>query len=284
MPDLYASVVHLTALEDGTLLTSGGQYGNAAFLNLVQAVDSTLSAWLHDNHPRKPFTVSAVGGLPAPIRPRDSAAAVPIRAGQTCHLRLTLLDPRLFHLVIERLLFGSARPTLRLGNIPFLVTEVYTTPGSHPWAGCTELSDLQTRLDEPAPHKIAFELASPTAFGLGDQRVSTLPTADLLFASLARAWKLLTGEDTVDAVIDYCQKKLAPGTFRLQTRVIRLKNQAQLGAVGQMEYVLMDEPDAPLARALNLLAELAFYCGIGRKTTQGMGQARRILRVSLEGD
>ncbi|NLH00070.1 MAG: CRISPR system precrRNA processing endoribonuclease RAMP protein Cas6 [Chloroflexi bacterium] len=284
MPDLFASVIHLTALEDGTLLSVGGQYGHAAFLSLMQAVDPALSTWLHNANQRKPFTVSTVGGLPAPMRPRDSAAAVPVQAGQTCQLRLTLLDPRLFHLVIDRLLFGPSRPTLQLGEISFLVTEVYTTPGSHPWAGCAELSDLQARLDEPAPRIIAFELASPTAFGLGDQRISTLPTADLLFANLARAWQLLTGQDTVSAIIRYCQEKLAPGTFNLQTWAFRLKNKAQLGAVGQIEYVLMDESDAPLARALNLLADLAFYCGIGRKTTQGMGQARRIPRVYLEGN
>jgi CRISPR-associated endoribonuclease Cas6 len=34
--------------------------------------------------------------------------------------------------------------------------------------------------------------------------------------------------------------------------------------------------DGPLARAINVLADLAFYAGIGRKTTQGMGMARRL--------
>ena|GEM_PF-3958302 len=34
--------------------------------------------------------------------------------------------------------------------------------------------------------------------------------------------------------------------------------------------------DSALARALNLLADLAFYTGVGRKTTQGMGMTRRI--------
>jgi CRISPR-associated endoribonuclease Cas6 len=50
----------------------------------------------------------------------------------------------------------------------------------------------------------------------------------------------------------------------------------QVGFAGRVAFELLGENDEPLARHLNRLADLAFYTGVGSKTTQGMGQVGRI--------
>jgi CRISPR-associated endoribonuclease Cas6 len=271
MPNLYSSVILLLAEHDSAPAFSGGQHAHAAFLHdIIGGVDPELASALHDQKARKPFTVSPLQGLPR-------SGATEVRAGRQYWLRVTILDEGLFGRFLERFIYGEARPGLRLGDAHFLVSEILTTPGSHPWAGYTTLEALQARLEESAPHRLAFELYTPTAFGWKDGSVFTLPLPQLVFGNLARAWEMLSGEDPVAAIESYAQENLLPGSFDLRTQAFTMHNKPQLGAVGRVEYVRHSEEDHPLGRALNLLADLAFFTGIGRKTTQGMGQCRRLV-------
>jgi CRISPR-associated endoribonuclease Cas6 len=99
-----------------------------------------------------------------------------------------------------------------------------------------------------------------------------------VFGSLARAWREISGEDNIHSVEEYAEQNLIFGTFELSTHAVTLHNKTQLGAVGRFEYLRTDKTDQPLARGLNLLADLAFYSGLGRKTPQGMGQVSRLVR------
>jgi len=168
----------------------------------------------------------------------------------------------------------QALPRARLGEAEFVVSEILTTPGSHPWAGVTALADLQKRLDEPAPASIAPEFCTPASFKLQDDEVELMPLPRLVFGNLASALRALSGEDLVRQVEQYAERHVRLNPYRLQRRALTLHNQPQLGMVGRVEYRLSD--DTPLTRALSLLADLAFYTGVGRKTAQGMGMARRI--------
>jgi CRISPR-associated endoribonuclease Cas6 len=156
------------------------------------------------------------------------------------------------------------------------VSEILTTPGSHPWAGYVSVEELQKRLDDPAPKKFTFELHTPTSFRLQDKEVATLPTPKLVFGNLAGAWRALTGENNVEAVEKYAEKNLILGNYKLRTDRLFLHNNPQLGSVGRLELIRTDKGDETTARALNLLADLAFFAGLGRKTAQGMGMVRRI--------
>jgi CRISPR/Cas system endoribonuclease Cas6 (RAMP superfamily) len=61
----------------------------------------------------------------------------------------------------------------------------------------------------------------------------------------------------------------------LETRMLRYRRAPQVGFVGRVCYGLMAEDSAARAQ-LDALANLAFYTGVGMKTTQGMGQVRRV--------
>lgn len=278
---LYSSVIRLINLHSVIIPPPGGQHAHGAFFDIVQSVDPDFSAKLHDirgKGMRKPFTVSPVMGLPQ----QRETSKVYLREGWECWLRVTMLNEALFRTFIEYFLDGHGKkmPKIRLGDAHFAVTEILTTPGSHPWARFTMLEKLQKRLDEPAPASIQLEFHSPTSFSLGkmdgQERYELIPSPRLVFGNLATAWKALTGEDMVAAVEKYTESALRLAPHRLERRSITLYNHPQIGMVGQVEYQLLRPEDTPLARAINLLADLAFYTGLGRKTAQGMGMVRRI--------
>jgi hypothetical protein len=49
----------------------------------------------------------------------------------------------------------------------------------------------------------------------------------------------------------------------------------QIGFMGRCAFTCFS-PERALWRTLHLLADFAFFCGTGYKTTQGMGQTRRV--------
>ncbi|MBM4027556.1 MAG: CRISPR system precrRNA processing endoribonuclease RAMP protein Cas6, partial [Planctomycetes bacterium] len=57
--------------------------------------------------------------------------------------------------------------------------------------------------------------------------------------------------------------------------VYQLKRGTYPGGYGDVTFEALDTT-SPYVRTLNLLADFAFYSGVGTKTTMGMGQARRV--------
>lgn len=266
---------------------------------------------------RQPFTVSPLMDLPRPDRPirenqpvrleqsEQSAKSVDQRSlflpeGWHCWLRITILDETLFKSFIDFFLnfpslaekrtrngdrspssFGkegkAEAPCIRLGDAHFLVSEILTTPGSHPWAGFTTVSELQACLDKPPPESFKFEFHSPTSFKLQGSHVELIPYPKHVFGSLATAWRALTGENMVAALENFAAQNLQLILHRLDRRALTLHNHPQLGIVGLVEYKFQSPDNSRMARALSLLADLAFYTGMGRKTAQGMGMVRRLI-------
>jgi len=242
----------------------------------MEQVDPALSQILHEINGkgiRKPFTVSPLMGLPKPKGKGDLF----LREGWECWLRMTLLDDALFKPFISY--FAEAHqtrlPEVRLGDSHFIVREILNTPGSHPWAGYCSVEELQKKVDAPPQEKFLFELHTPTSFRLS-KGFATMPTPKLVFGSLAGAWRTITGENNVEAVEKYAEQNFVMGNYKLHTERSILHNNSQVGSVGRFEFIRTDATDHPIARSLNLLAELAFFAGLGRKTPQGMGMARRM--------
>ncbi len=303
---LYSSVIKLINRYPVTLTYTGGQHAHGAFFHIIEQVDPELSARLHEiegKGARKPFTVSPLMGLPRNSHHKGheehkgkkekgfvnsvrSAVKneIHLREGWECWLRVTMLDEGLFKTFLERFHHPNDKglPEVRLGDAHFWVSEILTTPGSHPWTGYTTLEELQKRLDEPAPPSITFAFYSPVSFSLGKPQgaqkniYESTPYPRLVFGNLATAWKALTGEDMVKAVENYAEQNLRLILHRVEQRAVTMRDHPEKGSAGRVEYQFTSTEDTPPARALNLLADLAFYTGIGRKTAQGMGMARRV--------
>lgn len=277
-PHLYALVVRLIAEKDGTLRATVGHLAHAAFLDILRQVDPDVSQALHDLSGRKPFTLSPLHGFG-----HGRKGKLTIRAGQEGWLRLTLLDPGLFHTFIRYFLQGTNKPVIQLNQHTFRVSEILSTPGSHALAGHDSLAELEKRwaeadVDNKALHTIKFRFRTPTAFSLRGGRFRTmhvLPDPDLVFGELARYWDRLAGQDTREAVLACADDSVVVSRHKIKTHMVQFRRSKQVGFTGRVHYRLLDKDNGAMIRHCNRLADLAFYSGVGSKTTMGMGQVTR---------
>jgi CRISPR-associated endoribonuclease Cas6 len=275
--NLHALIINLIATQNGRLRATQGHLAHAAFLNILQQVDPQVSAAIHDMKGRKPFTISPLEGFG-----RGQKGSLTIEAGQEGWLRVTLLDPKLFHTFIQYFLRPANKPAIKLENLTFTISEILSTPGSHKLAGYTSLTDLYTHWQEMgdiANHrKISLHFRTPTAFSMRSssfRHMHILPDPALVFGQLADYWDNLTGSDTREAVRAFCADAVVVARYKLQSHIYQYRRSKQVGFAGKVTYEILDREATEMVQHLNCLADLAFYTGVGSKTTQGMGQVTR---------
>lgn len=281
-PTLFSVVLVCSPVREVEIEATVGHQAHAAFLDAIRQADPRLSAMLHDPQVSiRPFTVSPLGAMPSVRNGR-----VRLNPARNYWLRFTILYAPIFRRFMERFLESGDPPVLRLHPAEMAVREILVTPGTHPWSGYTSWAQLvQDAAPEP---ELTLQFVSPTAFSFGQKewgkKIVVLPQPELVFGSLLRVWNgyapppLRLEEAGLRA---YLEEHVVIREIRgLQTRMLRLRGLPQVGFVGTITYGLMGENE--VARlALNLLADFAFYAGVGMKTTMGMGQCRR-WRVSPE--
>lgn len=270
---LHALVVNLTAQEAGVLPGSVGELANAAFYAAIQAVDPELSARMHDAQKRKAFSLSPLYGF----RQSPQDRRIRVAAGEEGWLRLCLLDDETFG-VFMRHLMESGRPAIRLGAVRFAITEVLGSPASHPWAGYTTLAELAQRQTVGDRWTLSFE--SPTAFHWGDsdkgmRRVEVFPMPRMVIAGLRKRWDEWTGETWGKDFEEWVERNVVVSrVWRWETQPFPYRNQGYVGGVGKLDYRLLDDQHPDHTSHLDRLLRLAFYTGVGYKTTHGLGQVR----------
>ncbi|MCU0493891.1 MAG: CRISPR system precrRNA processing endoribonuclease RAMP protein Cas6 [Chloroflexaceae bacterium] len=306
-PDLYALVIQLVPERGESVPDAPGHQVQALFFELVRQVEPELANALHADAQVKPFTVAAlpsaekpgrgsrttqsVGDVGAvgvvkdrvsPHNPHNPTAALrsPVsRLQSSLELRATLAHADLFGPFSRALLQQTARPAMRLGHTALRLGDVYGTPGSHPWAGYSSFAQLfQTTRPTPT---LTLEFASATAFGQGSRangkpRLGLLPTPELVFGSLARRWNELAppGLELNSGAVETAAADTLVSRFEARSTTINLGKGPQKGFVGTCSYELPSDP--VLAHLISLLADAAFYLGLGMKTGRGMGLCRRV--------
>ena len=287
---LHAIVINLIAQEAGTLPGTVGELAHAAFYAAVDAVDPALATQIHDAQERKAFSLSPLYGYrQSPQDGRRSANAparegrIHVNAGQPGWLRLGLLDEELFAVFMQHILYSGitgGAAGIRLGRIPFTITEALGAPGSHPWVGYTTWEALSS-LHE-APERWVVEFASPTAIRWGEadnkvRRVEIFPTPRLAIASLRTLWDRTTGQSWGRDFEEWVERNIAVGrVWHWQSEPFRYQKQTYVGGVGKLEYRVLDGRNRANVAHFNRLLHLAFYAGVGYKTTHGLGQMRMI--------
>lgn len=276
-PDLYALVIRLIAEKTGPLRKTQGHLAHGAFLDMLRQADPNVAKTVHDMHGRKPFTISPLEGFG-----HGRKGQIEINAGQEGWLRITLLDARLFHTFTSYFLQGDNRPTIHLDGAPFHISEVLGTSGSHQLAGVTSLRQLQDQwsdIDLQGDHRtIALHFRTPTAFSLrgsGFRHMHVLPDSALVFGQLAGYWDRLSRNNTQEATTEEAEMSAAVARHDIKTHAYQFKQGVQIGFTGRVTYKILDTENETLIRHLNRLADLAFFTGLGYKTTMGMGQVTR---------
>lgn len=275
----YSLVFNILPLSPISPKYLEGRHFNALFLNFVSNIDPDLAQYLHDSQINKAFTISplqtqfpplAKGGLGgAQILQYQHNKAIP--KGKACWWRISLLDDSIFGKLTKLWLNLNPEKPWHLGNADLYITSILGTPQSQqPWANACSYQDLFTNASETERvFKLIF--VTPTAFRQGKYDTA-LPSADAVFNSLLKRWQKYSDIEFTDLSIDL----IYPSFFRIETEIITDKNSKFIGCIGEVQYRLFGDVSPLQIKQLNCLADFAVYCGIGRKTTMGMGMCRRI--------
>lgn len=272
-----STLISLIPETDVTLRPTMGHHAHAAFLAIIRESDPDLAETLHAQSTQKPFTVSP---LIAEAKKRDNL--LHIRAGTDCKLRYTFLDDTLFSHFGQTFLTSSF-PTIRLGDARFQVKQfVSHATEERSWSGNTTYAELVQSAKTDT--RMSFRFYSPTAFRRltpRGQKTRNDAYLDLerCYQSWINKWNAfapikLDKTEVLAFIADHGQVM----SVTTKSRALNFGRHTEVGWVGTCACVFYPEDslDAELLQMANCLANFAFYCGTGYKTTMGMGQTRRI--------
>jgi len=265
---LGAILLHLRAKSAGTMPVHAGRLLHAALFSMLRDRAPVLSAELHDDMQRKPFTVSDLIAIHAHPPARGYRR---VHAGDTYHWRITALDTAVLRILIE-LHVGI---TLRVGTVDYIVEEIVTDRAVSDEVGTVDAAALvsacmaQEHIDE-----LTLEFRSPVSFrSFTDDYPFPLP--ELIFTSLADKWRQIETSFDIDRdALRAHAASLVPRRWSGESRTVFLEKQRGVaGFTGSFTFSLHRLPEDVRGIFL-LLAQFAFFSGIGRLTAQGLGQTR----------
>ncbi len=303
---LYSLLIKLRPLERGTLMPFAGELIHAAWLDWIRNEAPEVAAALHDGNRRRLFTCSNLHFplLPSKLREAErNNIHLPLDPAKVYTLRLTLLLGELFPLFYHSLLHHggtkASEPSsfMRLGKQAFLLEEVISSPeDASGWTGYTSFRALVEKaqaLQLKSEEILEFDFASLTAFHRGNaesiygKHYALLPLPQYIFPWLAKRWQELAPPDLTHVIQNeqierYIENEgLVIADHAMQTHRVQFSKHPQRGFIGTCVYSLRkSERESPASGPLTvqqqivLLSWLAFYTGIGYKTTMGMGQFR----------
>jgi len=246
-----------------------GRHLHALFLTLVSSVNQELGNYLHKSQADKAFSISLfqVGTQYDHIHWKYPEY---IPTGVPCWFRISLLDEALFSQLTQLWLNLNPNRPWHLGNGDLYITSILGTPQpTQPWANSCSYEQLYAESSE-TEREFRFSLATPTAFRHSRYDTS-LPTPELVFNSLWRRWNKYSGIPFDSIAIE----SIFPSFFHIATEMIPDSRSKFIGCIGYIHYRLLGEVETAQIKQINTLANYALYCGIGRKTTMGMGMTLR---------
>ena len=307
---LYALHLKLRPTERGTLMPFTGEMAHAAWLDWIRAAAPDVANMLHDGNKRRLFTCSSLQFPFPPLRMQQAERDnihLPLDPEKTYLLRITLLLGELFPLFYNSLMhfnmseLGARKQAfMHIGKQQFLLEEVIADNDDRSdWTGFTTFAHLaaeasKQKLGNVAPLKLEF--ASLTTFNRGCPKgqdygnfYARLPLPEYVFPGLARRWQELAPPELADIVHKEQIEQYIQGNgiiiedYDLKTHWVSFARHPQRGFIGTCKYHLRgpDElapTESPLTvrQQILLLAQLAFYSGVGYKPSMGMGQVRPV--------
>jgi CRISPR-associated endoribonuclease Cas6 len=262
---------------------------------LVSAVDTDLSAYLHDQTNEKAFTLSPLQVnkkeiyqdsinsnqlvkkkvLPAATSAISDAIQweykQPIRENTPIWWRISLLDDSLFDRLTQLWLQLNFDRPWHLGPADLYITNIVNVPKStQPWVNFCTYAELFDRASE-TERQISLTFCTPTNFRQGVYDTA-MPTRESIFSSLANRWNkyspIAIEQPSIEAIF--------PSFFDIRTEVSVDSRSKFIGCVGEVTYRIMGDVNPVVIKQINALADFALYSGVGRKTPMGMGMTRRL--------
>lgn len=230
-------------------------------LGLVSEVDRALAEALHEEGGPKPFRTAG------PFSGSGYQPAGKLLAGEVYSLVVAALDGTVAG-ALGRALDATRRPVeVALDEAVCRVEGVQVAEVGY--------EALFGRYFPGGPVRRSIELTfdTPTAFHSGGKNVP-LPLPELVFGSVLERWNGVAPLTLSPALKEFARECVGIAYYDLRAWTVTVAGGKQVGFVGRVGYRVL-KYDPYWTRALNLLADFAWFCGVGIKTSLGMGQVRR---------
>ena len=280
----YAIVIHAFPRTDLPLEHAQGKILHELFYEILKKASAAKGDEIHSADGLKPFSTALL--LNQKQRREEQ-----LWPGEMVRIRFTFLDDSLYPL-LARYFLSTPDISLEMVRTELVVTRVLATPASGElWAGYASFEEIYERASEENK-TFCFDFSAPTFFKRGGgpaypDLTVPLPLPELVFGSLLQNWNRFSTVPFEEAALlkDLCAHHMEISHWRGGSQAARLvfrngKASYQTvtvpGFVGRCSIRLVGSHDPRLIKALNALANLAFYAGVGAKTTMGFGVARRL--------
>lgn len=251
----------------GSLLKFPGRFLHAAVFSLISSIDKEAGDYWHDMSGIKPFTVR----LDYQQRHHDYV----IQKGDILFLRINVWHRDLWYILAEI----SELMHVQIGPLQATIVDVHCeAPFGLPLREENVFNLVQHRLEAKSARKIEFEFLTPTMFN-GTYGDSTFPSAELIFASIVEKWNAGDVENILDKprIKELCDRIILTDWSGHTKRVYFGRDRGYTGFIGNFTFNL-SKLSTEENQLITVLALFGQHCGIGRLSSQGLGQ----VNVSLK--
>jgi CRISPR-associated endoribonuclease Cas6 len=262
-----------------------GSAAHALLLRVINSADEALAKACHDEKGTRPFSVSTLIGRFPGRKFVPEASYV---------LRFTALNSGVAKIISEATQpAGMLAPgaTIELDRLEFQIEKAVCDHAEQLQAGTSSYQELMSKsllASQPPAKEIGFQFNSPTYFS-SDKTESArnkqypFPLPELIFGNLLDRWNDFGLLAFPPELRRYAAECLLIKRFDLKSRRIPVVGGIQVGMVGRVFFVTSNY-DRYWMSLLHVLAEYAFYSGVGAKTALGLGQAQKVEERKPEQD
>ena len=257
-------IVMLRTAQDTIIQESNGYHVFAMLCSLVKDTSSDPVFHSGDASGKKNVAITSLRPISRAAQ-ANSAREMPLGPGEHVFARVSFLFDNEGASFADTISANTGQ-AVRAGSSLFTLQKILL-PGEHPLA--MELDPL--REDSFAQSEaVGFKFASPTGFKR-DGKQFFLPLPELIFGDLLRKRMMLSPETAIkDPELLLPHIELL--RYDIKSRAARLRGDRTIrGFCGEAEFSLGNLK--PHERSfISSLAAIAFFSGVGYKTTQGLGE------------
>lgn len=261
-----------------------GRAAHAWFLGQLRRADPEMAQMLHTPNLPRPFTVSP---LWCPSS-RRQGASMRLGTGQTCHLRITSLEPGLSTCLLDVLAPRWSGSRVHLAGVPFQVTDIAHTKTGHSQAASLSYDALIDTIERSSPpDHVTLRFLTPTTFRrspppdapFGDESYDLpFPMPELVFGGLLSLWNTFAPSPLPDELRTFARDRVVVSRYRLHTELVAFGSgrRGRVGGfVGQCRFAVRSS-DTTRLQQIGLLGAFAPFGGVGWRTSMGLGQVRLV--------
>lgn len=260
--ELVGLVFEVVPQKTATLFPDYTKTLHAWFLDQVRSHNPQLSAFLHDEESKKPFTISGLDGK----MDTTTGGQLQLLSDQTYYWTVTAFSPTVVQWLGHWL--EHLPPTIELRFAPLQIQSVAFALPPTTYAQLYQAEIAKT---------LTLSFLTPTSFRRKGHHLP-LPWPVNVFHSYLRRWNEFSGMPSDDETfLAWVDESVLINRHQLESVKVAAGKQGKVtGFLGAVEYSLTSEATKQrhFQRLFTALGQLAPYCGTGHKTTFGLGQTR----------